>query len=118
MSDFMLKVADVIDKAAALLDVQESEKQTVVKTARDRTVKALAEKFAAATGDELPTEMLEKLAASDEDVLTTVSRLVEKTGGPVESLGGSSEKTAGAQPQTKAERTQAAYDRFGSFINS
>lgn len=116
-ADFLLKVADVIDQTAAFIDGQESAKQLVVKEARDSAVKAFAVKFAEATGDDLPDDVLQKLAASDEDVLTTVSRLVEKTGA-VEALGSSSDKTGSAVPQTKQERAAAAYERFGSFINS
>lgn len=116
-ADFLLKVADVIDQTAAFIDGQESAKQLAVKTARDSAVKAFAVKFAEATGDDLPEDVLQKLAASDEDVLTTVSRLVEKTGA-VESLGSSSDKTGSAVPQTKKERVAAAYDNFGNFINS
>jgi hypothetical protein len=116
-ADFLLKVADVIDQTAAFIDGQESAKQLAVRAARESAAKAFAVKFAEATGDELPEDVLQKLAASDEDVLTTVSKLVEKTGA-VESLGSSSDKTASAVPMTKKERAEAAYERFGSFINS
>lgn len=117
-ADFLRKVADVLDRTAVVLDAQDAEKQAAVKTARDRSIKELASKFREATGDDLPEDVLQKLAASDEDVLSTVSRLVEKSGSPVETLGSSSEKTGGSVPMTKAERAQAAYDNFGNFINS
>lgn len=116
-ADFLLKVAAVIDQAALLIDGHEAEKQAAVKLARENAVEAFAVKFAEATGDDLPEDVRQKLAASDENVLTTVSRLVEKTGS-VESLGSSSDKTGSAAPQTKKERLAAANDRFESFINS
>lgn len=117
-ADFLHKVADVLEKTAAFIDGQEADKQAAVKIERANSIKALAQKFAEATGDELPEDVLQKLASSDEDVLSTVSRLVEKTGSAVESMGSSSDKTAGAQPTTKRERAQAAYENFGTFINS
>lgn len=117
-ADFLLKVADVLDQAAAFVDGQDHEKQAAVKMARDHTIKDLAAQYTAATGDDLPDDVLEKLAASDEDILTTVSKLVAKSGA-VESLGTSSDKTGSDhQPQSKAERVRAAYDNFGNFINS
>jgi len=116
-ADFLLKVATVLDQTAAFIDGQEAEKQAAVKTARDNAVQAFAAKFAEATGDDLPEDVRQKLAASDEDVLTTVSRLVEKTG-TVETLGSSSDKTGSAAPMTKKERLAAANERFESFINS
>lgn len=117
-AEFLIKVADVLDKTAAFVDGQEAEKQAAIKSARDRTVADLASKFQDATGDALPEDVLQKLAASDADVLSTVSRLVEKTGSPVEALGQSSEKTGGSVPLTKAERKEAAWNNFGNFINS
>lgn len=117
-ADFLFKTAAVLDQLAVFVDAQDADKQAAVKTARDRTVADLAAKFQDATGDTLPEDVLRKLAASDEDVLSTVSKLVEKTGSPVESLGGSGEKTGSFVPRTKAERAQAAYDNFGTFINS
>jgi hypothetical protein len=117
-ADFLLQIANVLEKTAHVLDANDAEKQAAVKTARDRSVKELSVKFRDATGDDLPEDVLQKLAASDEDVLSTVTKLVEKSGSAVEALGSSSEKTGGAVPQTKAERAQAAYDSFGHFINS
>lgn len=117
-ADFLRKVAHVLDLTASVLDAQDTEKQAALKTARERSTQELAAKFRDATGDDLPESVLQKLASSDEDVLSTVSRLVASSGGPVESLGSSSEKTGGATPMTKAERAKAAYDNFGEFINS
>lgn len=117
-ADFLLKTAAALDHLAVFVDGQEAEKQAAIKTARDRSVADLATKFREATGDDLPEDVLNKLAASGEDVLSTVSKLVEKTGSPVEALGSSSEKTGNAQPVTKKERADAAWNNFGNFINS
>lgn len=117
-NDFLLKIANVLEQAAAYVDAQEAEKQNAIKVARDRSIKELASKFSQATGEDLPEDVIAKLASSDEDVLTTVSRLVEKTGSPVESLGHSSEKTGSHHPTSKKERAEAAWNNFGTFINS
>lgn len=117
-NEFLLKIANVLEQTAAYVDAQEAEKQNAVKVARDRSIKELSAKFSQATGEDLPEDVVAKLASSDEDVLTTVSRLVEKTGSPVESLGGSSEKTGSHHPTSKKERAEAAWNNFGSFINS
>lgn len=117
-NEFLLKIANVLDQTAAYIDAHEAEKQNAVKMARERSIQELSAKFSQATGEDLPEDVVAKLASSDEDVLTTVSRLVEKTGSPVESLGGSSEKVGAHHPTTKKERAEAAWTSFGRFINS
>lgn len=118
MRDQLLKVADVLEKAAALIDAHEAEKQAAVKRTRAETIKVVSEKWAAATGDELPQNIREKLAAGDDSVLAVVQEMTEKTAGTVESLGRSSERPAESKPVTKEERKQAAYSSFGRFITS
>lgn len=117
-ADFLLKVADVFDKMASLVDTQDTEKQAQSRTVRDATVADFATRYRELTGEELPEPVAQKLAASDDDIISTVSQLMEKTTGPVSSLGSSSEKTASTQPVTKRERAAAAWDNFGAFINS
>jgi len=83
-------------------------------------MKSVADQYTAATGEEIPEEVFAKLSSSGEDVLSTVKQLLEKTAGSagVESLGRSSEKSAQKQPTTKREAADAAYERFGNYINS
>jgi len=115
----LLKIANVLERAAALIDLHEAEKTASIQTERKGVVDALSKKYAAATGEELPQDIAEKLASGDESVLKTVQSIVEKTAGAVESMGRSSERSDGAsQPMTKQERAKAAYDRFGQFVNS
>jgi hypothetical protein len=116
-AEFLLKVADVLEKSAALYDQQETEKTASVEKARQVAVKDLSEKYAAATGEELPDDVLNKLAGSDEGVLNTVQRLMEKKAseGP-ERLGGSGEVPTNKAPQSRAEKKQAAFDNFGRYI--
>jgi hypothetical protein len=116
--DFLFKVATVLEEAAKVIDTHTTEKTAAARDAHTRSVKELSARFAEATGGELPSDVAEKLASADKDVLATVSRLIENSGSPVETMGGSSEKTSGVRPLTKAERLQAAYDNFGSFITN
>jgi hypothetical protein len=120
-AEFLLKVASVLEETAKVIDSHESEKAAAVKTARDAAMKSVADKYTEATGEEIPPEVFDKLSSSGEDVLSTVKQLLEKTAGStggVESLGRSSEKSAQKQPTNKKEAADAAWERFGSFINS
>lgn len=120
-ADFLLKVATVLEETAKVLDQNESEKIAAVKVARDAVLKSVADKYSEATGEDLPEEVFSKLSSSGEDVLSTVKHLLEKTAGSagrVESLGQSGEKSAQKQPTTKKEAAEAAWERFGNFINS
>lgn len=119
-AEFLLKVATVLDEAAKVVDAHEAEKTAAVKKARESALKIIAAKYAEATGEDLPEDIINKLASSDEDIIGTVQKMVEKTAShnSVESLGRSSEKTSTQQPTTKKEAADAAWDRFGTFINS
>lgn len=119
-ADFLLKVASVLEEAAKVIDEHTAEKQAAVSRARDEALKGLSAKYTEATGEDMPAEVFGKLSSSTEDVLATVKQLVEKTAGStgVDSLGRSSEKVAQRQPMTKKEAADAAWERFGSFINS
>ncbi len=119
-ADFLLKVATVLEAAAAEIEGHELEKAAAVKAARESALKSLSDKYTEATGEEIPSEVFNKLSSSGEDVLSTVKQLLDKTAGHtgVESLGRSSEKSASKQPANKKEAAAAAWDRFGSYINS
>lgn len=119
-SKFLLNVADVLEKAASYIDENEAAKAAAAAEIRSTTLKDLSEKFAATTGETLPEEIREKLSTSDESVLSTVHKMLEKTAaaGAVESLGQSSEKHASGRPLTKKEAAEAAWASFGNFINS
>jgi hypothetical protein len=120
-AEFLLKVAAVLEETAKVIDGHDVEKAAAVKTARDAAMKSVADKYTEATGEEIPPEVFDKLSSAGEDVVSTVRQLLEKTAGStggVESLGRSSEKSAQKQPTTKREAADAAYERFGNFINS
>lgn len=119
-AEFLLKVAAVLEETAKVIDSHEAEKTAAVKSAREAALKSVADKYAEATGEEIPAEVFDKLSSSGEDVLATVKQLLEKTAGStgVESLGRSSEKSAQKQPTNKKEAADAAWERFGNYINS
>lgn len=117
-ANFLLKVADVLEKTAAYVDAHESDKTAAQRKSREEALKVVSGKYAEATGEDLPEDVLSKLASSDEEVLSTVQKMVEKASGVVESLGRSSDKQGSYKPATKAESLSAAWDRFGSFIVS
>jgi hypothetical protein len=118
-AEFLLKVADVLEQAAKVLDANEAEKTAAVKQARESAARAVAAKFAEVTGEDLPGDVLTKLASSDGDVLATVQKLLDKKAEEsVESMGHSSDKAASQVPVTRKDRAQAAWDNFGSYINS
>ena len=112
-------VAEVLEKAAAVLDAYESASARTRDEQRAAQISSLGAKYATATGEELPKDIAEKLASGDTSILRTVEAVIEKTAGVVESLGhGSPHPDGPSHPLTKSERAQAAWDRFGNFINS
>lgn len=119
-AEFLLKVAAVLEETAKVIDGHEVEKAAAVKVARDAVMKSVSDKYTESTGEEMPEEVFAKLSSSGDDVLSSVKHLLEKTAGSsgVESLGRSGEKSANKVPTTKREAAEAAYERFGQFINS
>ena len=120
MSKLLLQAAEVLEKAAALIDAQEAEKTAAVNNERTTAIKLLSAKFAEATGEGLSDDMIAKLAASSDDLLTTVQHMVEKTAGAVESMGRSSsvEQDERPAPRNKKEAANASWNSFGKFITS
>lgn len=114
----LLKIADVLEKTAALLEAEEASKASSDQKARAAQVQSLSARYASATGEELPADLVEKLAKGDDAVLQAVTQVVSKTAESVESLGRSSSLPDSSHPQTKADRAKAAWDRMGQFLNS
>jgi len=120
-AEFLSKVATVLEEVAKVIDQHDVEQMLATKTAHAVAMKGVVDRYVAATGEEIPAEIFAKLSSSKEDVLSSVTQLLEKTAGSaegVESLGRSSEKSAQKLPLTKKEAADAAYERFGNFINS
>lgn len=117
-AEFLLKTAAVLEAAAEVFDAQEAKHAAEVKLAHENALKALTEQYSQLTGEDLPSDLISKLASSDESVLGAVKQVFTKTAGAVESLGRSSETTVESRPTTKKEAAAAAWQRYGSFINS
>lgn len=119
MADILLIAADLLEKAAAVIDANDAEKTAAVQRERSAAVRLIADKYAESTGEALSVEIIEKLAASSEDIVTTVGKMIEKTAGSVDRMGHVSEKDDGnGEPLTKKDAAAAAWNRFGSFVNS
>jgi len=119
-SEFLLKTAAVLEAAAAVLDEHESKTRDAVKLAHDTALQALTAQFTHLTGEELPPDVLSKLAESDPALLGAVKQVFAKTAGAVESLGGSGGPVSAtpSQPSTKKEAAALAWNSFGNFITS
>lgn len=113
---FLEKVARVLEEAARHLDEVEAEKLASIRAAKDDTLKGLASQYSELTGEDLPSDVLDKLASSDDDVLSVVHRMVEKTASEnVLSLGGSSNRGTEPGPRTKKAALQESWERFGNW---
>lgn len=124
-SQFMQQVADVLEKVAAHLDENEAARQEAARVERRRTAETLNEKIASATGERLSDAVLEKIAASDQDVVEAVVKLAERNAErPPDALGESGDMRDGrtSVATTHAGRVKEAAEdadsRFLEWINS
>ena len=118
-------LANVLEKTADLLDAQEQEKTAAAREERQKVTTALAEKYAAATGEELSENIIEKLAASDVDLVSAFNKLASRVDDNTEPEDlGEPGDMPDAEPvfMTKKAaveaRSQAADDRLLSWIMS
>jgi hypothetical protein len=81
-SELMRRTAEVLEKVAEHLDAEEQRRRDVVRHQRLETAQALGAKYASATGEELPPGAVEKLAASDTDLLAIFEKIASKRTGP------------------------------------
>lgn len=114
-----LKIATVLERMADVLDAGEAEKRASTVQQRTTQINKLAEQYREATGEDLPDTIRQKLASSDEDVVSLVQKMAERQTEKVESLGGPSSNRDGDATQfTKKEASDAADDRFLHWVNS
>jgi len=118
MNQLLIHVAEVLEKTAAYVDEIENREKTALRDARNAQITELSDKYAAATGEELPDTLRQKLATSDKDVLELLRQTVEKTAGEVPALGGPSQRNDSSAPSTVKEAADAAEDRFVNWIVS
>lgn len=122
-SEFMRQVATVLEKVAEHLDHEEYRQQETAQTKRRQMAQTLSEKYAAVTGEELSSDVVDRIASSDVNILRAFERLTEKTAAaPLsdeepEKMGESANiDNRAALPQS--ERTkQAAADAEDRFLN-
>jgi hypothetical protein len=91
-SDFLIKVADVLDAIADEKSQLETELTTIKQAHRKQTLDPLVEKLSFITGDD-PDDVSTKLAGVDDSVLGMLSGLAKSEANPMGSSG--STKTAG-----------------------
>jgi hypothetical protein len=126
-SELMRQTADVLEKLAAHLDIEDQQRQETMRSERRQMAQALSEKYAAATGEELPPASIEKLAASDQDLLVIFEKIAERTGHATSSapddMGTPSDRRDGDGPATpgryhnQQEKTAAAEDADQRLID-
>lgn len=115
-TEFLLKIASVLDELAAKTETQEAEKTASVQLARTADLTKLAEQYTVITGEELDVS---KLAGLDDSAISTMKSVVEKTASvaSVRSMGGPSDRFDGPkEPRNKKEAAAAATDRFTDWI--
>lgn len=125
MSDIYERIATALEKTADFLDAQDAEKVASVQHERRQMIDGLSEQYATVTGEELSSDVCEKLAASDVNLLATFQKLAARvnSNNAPEDLGEPGEMSDGDPVYTtkKAElsaKTQAAGDSFLNFIMS
>jgi hypothetical protein len=91
-SDFLIKVADVLDAIADEKSQLETELSTIKQAQRRQTLDPLVEKLSFITGDD-PDDVSSKLAGVDDSVLGMLSGLARSEANPMGTSGTS--KTAG-----------------------
>ena len=126
-SELMRRTADVLEKLAEHLDGEDHRQREALRTERRQVAQALSEKYAAATGEELPAGSVEKLAASDKDLLVIFEKIAAKTDGTTsgapDDMGTLSDRRDGDGAPTSGryrnqqEKTAAVEDADARFLD-
>lgn len=111
----LAKLATVFDAMADYIEEREREKTSASAIARATRIDKIATMHVSTHGEELPADMRQKLATTDDATLDVVENLLAKQAGIVTSLGaGATSETL--PPATTKEAAEAADDRFLSWI--
>lgn len=120
-SELMRRTADVLEKVAEYIDQEEQARQEVVRQERLKVANDLKEKVASATGEELPQEVIEKIASSDRSVVDAFTKLAERQyNEPPEEMGVARNlgDDDNAVPLTKtAQKTEAVEQQGQAFVD-
>lgn len=90
-SDVLNQAADVLEKTAAYIEGIESKNIADATEIREKAAQNLAEKISAATGEQIDTELAEKLSSMGPEVQDILGRLTD--GGLVDSMGDAEDTT-------------------------
>jgi hypothetical protein len=111
------KLATVIDSLANYMDALEQEKTASTRAARESVLSSISEKYAEATGEEFPENLLPKLAESDEMLLEVLEKLSDIKKEAVDDMGSpSGRRDFSVEPQNKKEAAALADERFLAFL--
>jgi hypothetical protein len=113
-------IADVMEKTALFLDAQETEKTASAHAERAQVVDTFAEKYASATGEELPQKVREQLIHSDVNLMTAFEKMAGIAGRHDQApsdLGSPASYSEGPpEPATVKEAADRAGDAFVNWI--
>jgi hypothetical protein len=117
--DLLHGIADVLEKVASYVEMQDSKTLRAEKDAKLAAATKLAEQITTVTGETLGADILDKLANLSPEVVNIVQQL-SGTGDRVESLGGPpSVKLAGfSASSSPAAAVQAAEERYLNWLTS
>lgn len=114
----LLNVADVLEKAASLLDEQLSEKTAAMQREREAAVNAVSRKYAASRGEPLPADLRRHLLNADPAAFDAALKLAatDMDESPDSMGSGSETPDSSYTPRTKKEASEQAHDAFTNFL--
>jgi len=129
-SELMRKTAAVLDVLADTLDADEQQRAQQQYAERRQLAQNISEKYAEVTGEDLSLDAIEKIASSDQDLVSVFTKLAARapsTEAP-EGMGASSDINDDHKPvsshtkfQNNREKLAAVEDadqRFLDWVNS
>jgi hypothetical protein len=109
-------IANLLEKLANYVEVNEAEKVAATTQERQTAVDAVCGKYAEATGEELDSDVRQKLATTDVGLIN----MIEKLAAPSlpDELGSPSDRRSQTAPLTSKEASAGAGERFLDWILS
>ena len=109
-------LANLMEKLADYIDANEVEKQAATVQERSKVVDVMCSKFAEATGEEVSPELRQKLASTDESIISVFEKLASSAS--PEELGAPSSRPGNGAPQSTKEASVMADDKFMDWVLS
>ncbi|MGD9209169.1 MAG: hypothetical protein PVI90_00260 [Desulfobacteraceae bacterium] len=117
--EFLLKTADVLEKLAEYLDQEEARRQEDIHAAQTKIAEDLKERFSNKTGDTLPNNLFEKIAA-DKDIADVFDKLAGREETP-DNFGEASDirdnNNSGTLTSRKDQIKEASINADDQFMN-